>query len=121
LEGRNAQRIEVHLRTCGRCQDEVIALRRLTQAIHALPSLERPEAEWQQAVHNLRGKLHTQVDNPAASPWVAYFGGMLESPAQAMVSMALIGVALVNTLIFLGVRDEAFDILAAYLLPLVLD
>jgi hypothetical protein len=40
---------------------------------------------------------------------------------RAMAPVALVGVALVNTVIFLGVEDEALTFVASYLLPIILD
>jgi hypothetical protein len=52
---------------------------------------------------------------------IELFRGMLDSPMQAMVPVALVGAALVNTVIFLGVEEEALTFVASYLLPMILD
>jgi len=43
-----------------------------------------------------------------------------ESPVQALVPVALVGMALFGTVTFLGLEDEAFVFFTSYLLPIVL-
>jgi hypothetical protein len=46
--------------------------------------------------------------------------GSSDNPAHALISVALVGMALFGTVTFLGLEDEAFIFFTSYLLPIVL-
>jgi anti-sigma factor RsiW len=109
-----------HLRACAPCAGELAELQSVTLLIRSLPDPVRPGEYWLQALQSLRGRMQGGPWSPRPSV-VELFVGMLDSPMRAMAPVALVGVALVNTVIFLGVEDEALTFVASYLLPIILD
>jgi len=120
LGQRRAQRVARHLPTCPTCQRELLELQRVTRLLHSLPAPSRPSAYWPGALRRLQGKIQQQPRDPVRSSWFDYLTYSSENPAQALVSVALVGMALFGTVTFLGLEDEAFIFFTSYLLPIVL-
>ena len=120
LGQRRTQRVARHLPTCPTCQRELLELQQVTRLLHALPGPSRPSAYWPGALRQLQGKIQQQPPEPIRSGWFDYLTGSSEHPAQALVSVALVGMALFGTVTFLGLEDAAFSFLTSYLLPIVL-
>ena len=120
LGHRRAQRVGRHLHTCPACQQELQELQRVTHLLHSLPSPSRPSAYWPGALRQLQGKIQQRPRDPIRSGWLDYLTCSLDNPAQALVSVALGGMALFGTVTFLGLEDEAFIFFTSYLLPIVL-
>jgi anti-sigma factor RsiW len=120
LGHRRAQRVARHLHTCPACQREVQALQRVTHLLHSLPRPSRPPAYWPGALQQLGRQIRQRPPEPVKPAWFDYLRGSSENPAHALVSVALVGVALFGTVTFLGLEDEAFSFFTSYLLPLML-
>jgi anti-sigma factor RsiW len=120
LGHRRAQRVGRHLHTCPACQQELQELQRVTHLLHSLPGPSRPSAYWPGALRQLQGKIQQGPRDPIRSGWLDYLTCSLDNPAQALVSVALVGMALFGTVTFLGLEDEAFIFFTSYLLPIVL-
>jgi anti-sigma factor RsiW len=120
LGHRRAQRVGRHLHTCPACQQELQELQRVTYLLHSLPGPSRPSAYWPGALRQLQGKIQQRQRDPIRSGWLDYLTCSLDNPAQALVSVALVGMALFGTVTFLGLEDEAFIFFTSYLLPVVL-
>jgi anti-sigma factor RsiW len=120
LGHRRAQRVGRHLHTCPACQQELQELQRVTHLLHSLPGPSRPSAYWPGALRPLQGKIQQRPRDPIRSGWLDYLTCSLDNPAQALVSVALVGMALFGTVTFLGLEDEAFIFFTSYLLPIVL-
>ena len=120
LGHRRAQRVGRHLHTCPACQQELQELQRVTHLLHSLPGPSRPSAYWPGALRQLQGKIQQRPRAPVRSGWLDYLTGSSDNPAQALVSVALVGMALFGTVTFLGLEDEAFIFFTSYLLPIVL-
>ena len=120
LGQRRAQRVGRHLHTCPTCQRELQELQRVTRLLHSLSGPSRPSAYWPGALRQLQGKIQQRPPEPVRSGWFEYLSGSSENPAHALVSVALVGMALFGTLTFLGLEDAAFIFLTSYLLPIVL-
>jgi anti-sigma factor RsiW len=120
LGHRRAQRVGRHLHTCPACQQELQELQRVTHLLHSLPGPSRPSAYWPGALRQLQGKIQQRPQDPIRSGWLDYLTCSLDNPAQALVSVALVGMALFGTVTFLGLEDEAFIFFTSYLLPIVL-
>jgi anti-sigma factor RsiW len=121
LGHRRAQRIARHLHTCAACRRDLVELQRVTRLLHSLPDPSRPPEYWPSAVLQLRGKLQQLARHPMRSSWLDYLRAMPESPAQALVPLALVSVALFSTLTHLGLEEEAFVFFSSYLLPIILE
>jgi hypothetical protein len=52
---------------------------------------------------------------------IEFLMGMLASPVLSVVPAALAGVALVNTVLFLGLEEEALAFFAIHILSVILD
>ncbi len=120
LAHRSAQRVESHVRICPRCQGELDELRRMTLLLRSLPRPVRPNEYWPYAIQELRSKIQRLPRQTRYSP-LDRFREVLEHPSQALIPVALVCVAIVNTLVILGLEEEAFAIFSSYLLPIVLD
>jgi anti-sigma factor RsiW len=120
LGHRRAQRVGRHLHTCPACQRELQELQRVTHLLHSLPTPSRPSAYWPGALRQLQGKIRQRPRDPIRSGWLDYLTCSSDNPAQALVSVALVGMALFGTVTFLGLEDEAFIFFTSYLLPIVL-
>lgn len=120
LGQRRAQRVGRHLHTCPACQRELQELQRVTHLLHSLPGPSRPSAYWPGALRQLQGKIQQRPRAPVRSSWLDYLMGSSDNPAHALVSVALVGMALFGTVTFLGLEDEAFIFFTSYLLPIVL-
>jgi hypothetical protein len=57
---------------------------------------------------------------PSRSTWIEYLRGSPENPAQALVPVTLLSMALLATVTFLGLEDAAFAFFTSYLLPIAL-
>jgi anti-sigma factor RsiW len=121
LGHRRAQRIARHLHTCAACRRDLVELQRVTRLLHSLPDPSRAPEYWPSAVLQLRGKLQQLAPHPMRSSWLGYLRAMPESPAQALVPLALVSVALFSTLTHLGLEEEAFAFFSSYLLPIILE
>jgi hypothetical protein len=97
-----------------------LELQRVTHLLHSLPAPSRPSAYWPGALRQLLGKIRRPPPEPAQSGCFAYLTGSAEHPAYALVSVALLGMALLGTVTFLGLEDVTFIFLTSYLLPMVL-
>jgi anti-sigma factor RsiW len=115
-----AQRIEDHLRTCAPCHRELEELQRVTILLRTVREPSREPGYWPQAFIRLRGKIQRLPPVPRA-PLLQHLRRILQSPALALIPVALMGAALANTLVFLGLEQEACAFLSSYLLPIVLD
>ena len=120
LGHRRAQRVGRHLHTCPACQRELQELQRVTHLLHSLPGPSRPSTYWPGALRQLQGKIQQRPRDPIRSGWLDYLTCSSDNPAQALVSVALVGMALFGTVTFLGLEDEAFIFFTSYLLPIVL-
>jgi anti-sigma factor RsiW len=120
LGHRRAQRVARHLHTCPACQQELLDLQRVTLFLQSLPGPSRPPEYWPRALSQLRGKLQQRPREPVRSGWLDFLRCSAETPAQALVPVALVGMALFGTVTFLGLEDEAFVLFTSYLLPIVL-
>ena len=120
LGPRRAQRVARHVRTCLACQQELRELQQVTRLLHALPRPSRPSTYWPGALQQLQSKIQQRPREPVRSGWRDYLTGASEYPAQALISVALVGMALFGTVTFLGLEDETFTFLTSYLLPMVL-
>jgi anti-sigma factor RsiW len=120
LGRRKAQWVARHLPTCHTCQRELQDLQRVTHLLHALPGPSRPSAYWPAALRQLQRKIQQRPPEPVRSGWFNYLTGLSENPAPALVSVALVGMALFGTVTFLGLEDAAFILVTSYLLPMVL-
>jgi hypothetical protein len=120
LGHQRAQRVARHLHTCPACQRELLDLRRVTLVLQSLPGPSRPPEYWPWALLQLQQKLQHRPREPVRSSWLDYLRCSPEAPAQALVPVALVGMALFGTVTFLGLEDEAFVFFTSYLLPIVL-
>lgn len=120
LGQRRAQRVARHLHTCPTCQRELQDLQRVTHLLHSLPDPSRPAVYWPGALRQLQGKIQQRSPEPVGSGWFDYLTGASEHPAHALVSVAVVGMALFGTVTFLGLEDAAFIFLTSYLLPIIL-
>lgn len=120
LGHRRAQQVGRHLHTCPACQRELQELQRVTRLLHALPIPSRPSEYWPGALLQLQRKIQQRPRPPVRSGWLDYLTWSPENPAQALVPVALVGMALFGTVTFLGLEDEAFVFFTSYLLPIVL-
>jgi anti-sigma factor RsiW len=120
LGQRRAQRVARHLPTCPTCQRELLELQRVTRLLQSLSGPSRPSTYWPGALRQLQTKIQQQPPEPVRPDWFDYLTGSSEYPAQALVSVALVGMALFGTVTFLGLEGEAFIFFTSYLLPIVL-
>jgi anti-sigma factor RsiW len=120
LGRRSALRVAHHLHTCPACQGELQGLQRVTQLLRSLPGPSRPSTYWPGALQQLQRKVQQRSPEPIGPGWFDYIRGSSENPAHALVSVALVGMALFGTVTFLGLEDEAFTFFTSYLLPLML-
>ena len=120
LGHRRAQQVGRHLHTCPACQRELQELQRVTRLLHSLPIPSRPSEYWPGALLQLQRKIQQRPRPPVRSGWLGYLTCSLDNPAQALVSVALVGMALFGTVTFLGLEDEAYIFFTSYLLPIVL-
>lgn len=120
LSERKARKLERHLRTCPRCQNELVELRLVTGLLHAMPEPTRPEGYWQVALERVRRNIQAR-SHPSRRSLLEQLRGFSQSPAQALLPAMLLGVALINALLILGLEEETFTFLTSYLLPLVLE
>jgi anti-sigma factor RsiW len=120
LGHRRTQRVARHLQACPACQRELLELQRVTRLLHSLPGPSRPSEYWPGALLQLQRKLQQRPRPPVRSGWLDYLTWSSENPAQALVPVALVGMALFGTVTFLGLEDEAFVFFTSYFLPIVL-
>jgi anti-sigma factor RsiW len=120
LGQRSAQRVARHLHTCPTCQRELQDLQRVTHLLHTLPDPSRPSAYWPGALQQLQAKIQQRPPEPIRSGWFDYLTSAAEHPAHALVSVALVGMALFGTVTYLGLEDAALIFLTSYLLPIML-
>jgi anti-sigma factor RsiW len=120
LGQRRALRIARHLHTCPACRRELLELQRVARLLQSLPTPSRPSAYWPGALRQLRRKIQQQRPEPVRPGWFDYLTGSAQYPAHALVSVALVGMALFGTVTFLGLEDEAFIFFTSYVLPIVL-
>ena len=116
LGNRTTRRIAGHLRICPCCQSHVKELRQVDHLLHTLPSPVRAPDYWPQAFAGLRTKIRGRPHSPRW-PIGELFSTLLENPAQAIIPATMIGAALIQTLTFLGVEEEAFGFVAQCLFP----
>jgi hypothetical protein len=64
--------------------------------------------------------MQQQTPEPVRSGRFGYLTGLSENPAPALVSVALVAMALFSTVTFFGLEDAAFLLVTSYLLPMVL-
>jgi anti-sigma factor RsiW len=120
LGHRRTQRVARHLQACPACQRELLELQSVTRLLHSLPSPSRPSEYWPGALRQLQRKLQQRAQPPVRSGWLDYLTWSPENPVQALVPVALVGMALFGTVTFLSLEDEAFVFFTSYLLPIVL-
>ncbi len=120
LGHRRAQQVARHLQTCPACQRELLEWQRVTHLLRSLPGPSRPPAYWRSAVQQLQGKVQHLPRYPSRSSWLEYLRGSPENPAQALVPVTLLSMALLGTVTFLGLEDEALALFTSYLLPMAL-
>jgi anti-sigma factor RsiW len=116
----NGRRIEDHLRTCAHCASELARLNRVSLVVRSLPSPSRPLEYWPQAFQTVREKIQASARSSRMSV-IEFLAGMLVSPVLSMVPAILAGVALVNTVLFLGLEEEALAFFATHILSIILD
>src|SRR5215510_7679117 len=105
LGQRRAQRVTRHLRTCPACQRELLELQRMTRLLHCLPAPSRPPAYWPGMFLQLQSKIQQQSNAAGRSAWLDYLTWSSANPAQALVPVALVSMALFATVTFLGLED----------------
>jgi anti-sigma factor RsiW len=115
-----SQQVGRHVHSCPTCQRELHELQRVTHLLHSLPGPSRPSAYWQGALRQLQSKIQQRTPEPVRSGWLDSLTASTDTPAHALVSVALVGMAVFGTVTFLGLEDAAFNLLASYLLPIVL-
>ena len=120
LAGRRAQRLARHLHRCSSCQRELRERQRVTLLLRSLPEPSRPPAYWSDARLRLHGKMRQEPRHPIRSALVDYLRGSAGNPAQALLPVTLVGMALFSALTFLGLEGEAVIFFTSYLLPIVL-
>jgi anti-sigma factor RsiW len=120
LGQRRALGVACHLHTCPACQRELLELQRVTRLLQSFPGPSRPSAYWPGALRQLQRKIQQRPPEPVRRGWFDYLTGSSEYPAQALLSVALVGMALFGTVTFLGLEDEAFIFFTSYFLPIVL-
>ena len=120
LRHRKAQRVARHLPMCPACQRELLQRQRLTTLLHSLPGPSRPSEYWPGALLQLQRKMQQRPPAPVRPGWLDCLTCAPDNPAQALVPVALVGMALFGTVTFLGLEDEAFVFFTSYILPMVL-
>jgi anti-sigma factor RsiW len=120
IKPRKARRLEAHVRVCPRCQQELQQLRQVNLLLRSLSVRSRSERYWPQAVQRLRGKLQP-LSQSTMPPLLSRPGGLVESLPRSLLPMTLVCAALIDALAILGLEEEAWIFLSAYILPLVLD
>jgi anti-sigma factor RsiW len=120
LGQQSSLRMARHLAACPACQQELQAQRRLTSLLHSLPPPSRPETYWSGALQQLQMKIRQRPPESGGLGWFDYLTGFATNPAHALVSVALVGMALFGTVIYLGLEDEALIFFISYVLPMML-
>jgi hypothetical protein len=95
-------------------------LQQVTHLLHSLPGPSRPSDYWPGAIQHLQGKIRQQAQAPIRTAWRDCLTWSSARPAQALIPVSLIGMALFATVTFLGLEGEAFTFFNSYLLPFVL-
>jgi anti-sigma factor RsiW len=121
LGRRRAQRVARHLQTCPACPRELLELQRVTRLLRSLPGPSRPPEYWPRAFRQLQGKIQQRPRYPVRSAMLDYLRDSAGNPAQAILPLTLVGMALFSTLTFLGLEGEAVVFFTSYLLPIVLE
>ena len=120
LGHRRAQQVEHHLHTCPACRRELLEWQRMTHLLRSLPGPSRSAEYWPAALQQLQGKMQQLPRYPSRSTWIESLRGSPENPAQALVPVTLLSMALMGAVTFLGLEDEAFAFFTSYLLPIAL-
>jgi len=121
LEGLRAQQVARHLRACSACQSEFRRQQRLTFLLRSLHGPSRSPEYWPRALLQLRKQLNQRPRYPLRSILLGYLRDSAANPAQALLPLTFIGIALFTTLTFLGLQGEAMLFFTSYLLPIVLE
>src|SRR5262245_11273453 len=119
LGQRRALWVARHLRTCLACQRELHTQQRVTALLRSLPYPSRQATYWPEALQQLQMKTRQQPPEAYRSGWFDYLTGAFASPAHALVSVALVGMALLGTVTFLGLGDEVLITFISYILPIM--
>jgi anti-sigma factor RsiW len=120
LGPRRAQRVARHLHRCPACQRELLERQRVTLLLRSLPGPSRPPDYWPDALLRLQRKMQQRPRHPIRSALVDYLRGSAGNPAQALLPVTLVGMAVFSTVTFLGLEGEAVLFFTSYLLPIVL-
>ena len=120
LEPGKTERLEAHIRTCPHCQRESAQLRQMRLLLRSLVGPSEPEPYWAQAFQQLREKIHPL---PPHAPYstLGRFGELVDSLPRAWLPATLAGAALINSLVGLGLEEEAFTFFSSYIFPFILD
>ena len=121
LGGRRAQRVARHQQTCPACQREFRERQRVTLLLRSLQGPSRPPEYWPHALLHLQGKIQQRPRYPLRSALLDYLRNLAGNPAQALLPVTLVGMALFSTVTFLGLEAEAVVFFTSYLLPIVLE
>ena len=87
--------------------------------LHTLPTPARPPDYWPQALASVRENIRRQPGS-SRRPLSDYCAALLENPAQALIPATVVGAALLQTVVFLGVEEEVLAVAATYFFPLLL-
>jgi anti-sigma factor RsiW len=109
-----------HLATCPACQQELRAQRQLTALLRSLPPPARSETYLPEALQRLQMKIRQESPASGGPGWFDYLAGSATNPAHAMVSVALVAMALFGTVTYLGLEDEVVIFFISYVLPMML-
>ena len=121
LGSRRAQRVAHHLRACPACQREFRERQRVTLLLRSLQGPSRAPEYWPHALLQLQGRIPQRPRDPSRSALLDYLRGSATNPAQALLPVTLVGMALFSTVTFLGLEAEAVVLFTSYLLPIVLE
>jgi hypothetical protein len=121
LGGRSAQRVGRHLQACPTCQREFRERQRLTLLLRSLQGPSRPPEYWPHALLQLQRKIQQRPRYPLRSALLDYLRSSAGNPAQALLPVTVVSMALFNTVTFLGLEAEAVVFFTSYLLPYVLE
>jgi anti-sigma factor RsiW len=120
LGHRRAQWVVRHLQNCPACQRELLEWQQVTHLLRSLPGPSRSPDYWVSALRQLRGKRQHLPRYPTRSSWLEYLKGSPANPAQALMPVSLLSMALLATVTFLGLEEEAFAFFTSYFLPIAL-
>jgi anti-sigma factor RsiW len=121
LGRRRTLRVARHLHTCPACQREFLERQQVTLLLRSLVGPSRPPEYWSRALLQLQRKIQQQPRYSIRSAVLDYLRSSAGNPAQALLPVTLVGMALFSTLTFLGLEGEAVVFFTSYLLPIVLE